>query len=267
MPDLTSFDRVADVYDETRGLPPGVERAVGGGIARIVFEVAQEPRLLEVGIGTGRIAAPLAAEGVRVTGIDISSKMLARLREKRRDIDVMLAEAARPPLRAATFDALLFVHILHLVPDPDGTLRATLPLLRPGGVVLYGGDDGQLGKRAEAEAIIREAAFDLAGVSLADWEGHARTAALVGRFLAGACVDVRRVMLARWTRRGTGRRMIERLERQDYSSSWKIPREALPAIVARVTPQLDALYGGLDREEESERTFTLTVGRLPTRRA
>ncbi|MDE3095739.1 MAG: class I SAM-dependent methyltransferase [Chloroflexota bacterium] len=265
MSDLKSFDRVAGVYDETRGLPPDVGRAVGGGIARIAREAAPAPRLLEVGIGTGRIAVPLAAEGVRVAGIDISSKMLARLREKRGDIDVMLGEASRPPLRDASFDALLFVHILHLVPDPEGTLRATLPLLRPGGAVLFGGDDGQVGKRAEAEAIIRAAAAELAGVSLADWEGHARTAALVERVLGEECAGMRRVVLARWTRRGTGRHMIERLERQDYSSSWKIPRQALPAIIARVTPQLDALYGGLDREEAFERTFTLTVGRLRAR--
>jgi SAM-dependent methyltransferase len=260
---LKSFDRVADVYDETRGLPRDVERAIAGGITRLVFDVAPEPLLLEVGIGTGRIAAPLAAEGVRVTGIDISPKMVARLLAKRRDIDVMLAEASRPPLRATSFDALLFVHILHLVPDAEATLRATLPLLRPGGVVLYGGDDGQVGRRAEAEAIIRRAARDIAGVALSEWETRDRVGELVRRVLRERCLDVRDVTLARWRRRGTGRRMIERLQRQDYSSSWKIPPQAVPAIVERVTPELDALYGGLDREEEFERSFTLTVGRLP----
>src|SRR6185295_11063968 len=128
MPELKSFDRVAEVYDETRGLPPEAEAAIGAGIARELRDVAAAPRLLEVGIGTGRIAVPLAAEGVRITGIDISPKMLARLREKRGDIDVMLAEASRPPLRARSFDAALFVHILHLVPDAEATLRATMAL-------------------------------------------------------------------------------------------------------------------------------------------
>jgi SAM-dependent methyltransferase len=37
---------------------------------------------LELGIGTGRVALPLAARGVRVHGIDLSSAMVAKLREK-----------------------------------------------------------------------------------------------------------------------------------------------------------------------------------------
>lgn len=258
--ELRSFDRVADVYDETRGLPADVERAIAGGIARLAFGVSSTPSLLEVGIGTGRIAVPLAAEGVHMTGIDISPKMLGRLLTKRRDIDVMLAEASRPPLRERSFDALLFVHILHLVPDPAATLEATLPLVRPGGLVLYGGDDGQLGKRAEAERIIREAARDVAGVALAEWETRDHVVELVRTSLRERCDDVHDVTLAHWKRKGRGRQMIERLQRQDFSSSWKIPATAIPAIVERITPQLDQLYGGLDRETEFERSFVLTVG-------
>lgn len=264
-PELKSFDRVADVYDETRGLPRDVERAIAGGIARLVFDAATKPHLLEVGIGTGRIAVPLAAEGIAVTGIDISPKMLAQLLAKRRDIDVILAEASRPPLHHDVFDALLFVHILHLVPDAEATLRATLPLLRIGGVVLYGGDDGQVGRRAEAEAIIRRAALDISGIALSEWEARDRIGEMVRRVLRECCADVRDVTLARWRRRGTGRRMIERLQRQDYSSSWKIPAADVPAIVKRVTPALAELYGGLDREDEFERSFILTVGRLAPR--
>jgi len=45
-------------------------------------ELAGDGRALEFAIGTGRIALPLAARGVRVVGIDNSEAMLARLREK-----------------------------------------------------------------------------------------------------------------------------------------------------------------------------------------
>ena len=45
-------------------------------------ELAGDGAALELGIGTGRIAVPLAQRGVRVHGIDLSEAMVARLREK-----------------------------------------------------------------------------------------------------------------------------------------------------------------------------------------
>lgn len=261
--ELKSFDRVAHCYDETRGLPPDVAREIGDGIAALLFHVAPHPRLLEVGIGTGRIAVPLAAAGAHVAGIDISPKMLALLREKRRDIDVMLAEATRPPLRAASFDGALFVHILHLVPDAAATLRATLPLVRPGGLVIQGGDDRLGSVRDKADEVIRRVVQEIAGIDIASRDRHAEAAAVFERVMTDAGARMRQVTLARWTARAQGRRMLERLASQDYSSSWLIPKEALAAVVERVTPLLDALYGGLDREIELERGFTVTACVLP----
>jgi SAM-dependent methyltransferase len=45
-------------------------------------ELAGDGRALELGIGTGRIALPLAARGVRVHGIELSKAMVARMRAK-----------------------------------------------------------------------------------------------------------------------------------------------------------------------------------------
>jgi SAM-dependent methyltransferase len=49
---------------------------------------------LELAIGTGRIAVPLAERGVRVVGIDLSPAMVARLRAKRADIPVTIGDIA-----------------------------------------------------------------------------------------------------------------------------------------------------------------------------
>jgi SAM-dependent methyltransferase len=263
MTSIKSFDRVAHCYDETRGIPDDAARQIGEGIVAIVRDVSGAPTALECGIGTGRIAVPLAEAGVRVTGVDISPKMLAVLREKRNDIDVMLAEASRPPLRDASFDALLFVHILHLVPDAEGTLRATLPLVRPGGVVVHGGDGQSAGRRREADAIIQRAVQDIAGVDIGNDRAHDRARDLFARLLTEAGATLDEITLARWNGRGRGRTMLDRLARKDYSSSWLIPDEALPRVLERVTPELEALYGGLDREFEWGRAFGVTIARLP----
>ena len=56
--------------------------AVVGPIVDLLEELAAGGAALELGIGTGRIALPLAARGVPVHGIDLSEAMLARLRAK-----------------------------------------------------------------------------------------------------------------------------------------------------------------------------------------
>jgi len=73
-------ENVAARYDETLGEwgdPEVVESAV-----ECLAALAGDGAALELGIGTGRIALPLVARGVRVQGIDLSEAMVARLRAK-----------------------------------------------------------------------------------------------------------------------------------------------------------------------------------------
>jgi SAM-dependent methyltransferase len=69
---------------------------VVGPAVDLLAELAGTGRALELGIGTGRIALPLARRGVPVHGIDLSSAMVARLRSKvsDEDIDVTIGDFA-----------------------------------------------------------------------------------------------------------------------------------------------------------------------------
>ena len=72
-------ERVAATYDGTSGVfAPGAVEAT----AAVLAELAGGGRALELGIGTGRIALPLARRGVEVHGIDLSRAMVAQLRAK-----------------------------------------------------------------------------------------------------------------------------------------------------------------------------------------
>jgi SAM-dependent methyltransferase len=70
-------DQIAAAYDdiETRGLDTD-------GAVSMLAELAGGGLSLELGIGTGRIAVPLAARGVSVHGVEISDAMIRRLRER-----------------------------------------------------------------------------------------------------------------------------------------------------------------------------------------
>ena len=113
------FDRVVDVYDATRSLPPPLmERA----IAVLADVIGGDGPVLEVGVGTGRFAAPLRARGIRIVGVDIAAKMLARAREKGCE-DLVLGTVTRLPFRDGAFRASLAIHVLHLVAAWRDALR------------------------------------------------------------------------------------------------------------------------------------------------
>lgn len=108
-------------------------------------------RLLDLGCGWGRHSLPLAAYGVRVTGVDISRELLAlaRYQSRRQGLSVQWVEAdiAHLPLRGA-FDAVAQFcgNFLAWFADPDqarAALWEVTALLRPGGRLLIGADDWQ----------------------------------------------------------------------------------------------------------------------------
>ena len=73
-------ERVAAFYDE-RSADMSTPEVVGP-VVDMLAGFAGDGAALEFGIGTGRIAVPLAERGVRVVGIDNSEAMLSRLRAK-----------------------------------------------------------------------------------------------------------------------------------------------------------------------------------------
>lgn len=74
----TYGDRFADVYDDWYDDPAATEATV----AALAAALPPGARVLELGVGTGRLALPLAAAGFAVTGIDASTAMLDRLAAK-----------------------------------------------------------------------------------------------------------------------------------------------------------------------------------------
>ena len=73
----TYGDKIAEVYDEMYPM-----RANVGPTVDALAKLAGRGTALELGIGTGRVALPLAARGVEVHGIDASEAIVARMRAK-----------------------------------------------------------------------------------------------------------------------------------------------------------------------------------------
>ncbi len=131
MPESVSFDRAAGYYDRTRLLSEPIMEQL---VSHIVAEV-DSGRCLEIGVGTGRIALPLAAAGVRMVGIDISREMLGRLIDNSRHatVNVCHADATMLPFMDSTFDSAIAVHVLHLIPRWRDAVDQIIRVVKPGG--------------------------------------------------------------------------------------------------------------------------------------
>lgn len=116
-------------------------------------------RGLEIGVGSGRFAAPL---GVQV-GIDPSRAMLDRARA--RGLEVLEGIAEDLPFVDDSFDHALVVTTLCFVDSPEAMLAEARRVLRPGGVLAMGfiDRDSTLGrhyeKHREASVFYRDATF------------------------------------------------------------------------------------------------------------
>jgi SAM-dependent methyltransferase len=252
-----SFDRVAHCYDETRAMPEAAHVAITAGIARALRVVAPVPAVLEIGIGTGRIAVPLVEAGVRIVGIDLARAMVARLHARRPETPVAIADATRLPFGPGTFDGALFVHVLHLLPDPAAALRAARDVVHPGGRLLYAGDRFGSSPVARVAELVREIVGELSGVELERLAPHERAGEAFVAQARAMGVEAVESVLATWQRDVTGRRVLEQIAGRVWSSTWDIPETIMPELLRRLAPRVEALLGDLDRPVPFETTFSL----------
>ena len=140
----TYGDRFVDVYDDWYGDVTDAG-ACTECLARLVAEAGGGPAL-ELGVGTGRLALPLAARGVEVHGIDASAAMLARLRAKPGSGAIRLTEGdmAALDLPAAPAFSVIFVAFntffnLGTAAEQASCLARVADLLAPTGVFVLEG--------------------------------------------------------------------------------------------------------------------------------
>jgi SAM-dependent methyltransferase len=136
------YDAIAELYDPW-------SRSVTEDVGFYVAEARKAGGLVvELGVGTGRIAVPIAQKGVRVIGVDSSQAMLEACRRRAEAagvahlLDLRLGDLRDPPVGAdEDAHAVLcpFRSYLHL-PDDDArrtALRAVHELLPPGGRLVF----------------------------------------------------------------------------------------------------------------------------------
>ncbi len=135
MPEDYFGERVAAQYDDDSEM---FDPAIVDPVVDFLAALAGDGAALELGIGTGRIAVPLAGRGVRVHGIDLSAAMVARLRAKpgAESISVTIGDFATTTVDG-TFSLayLVFNTIMNLTSQAEqvACFQNVAAHLRPGG--------------------------------------------------------------------------------------------------------------------------------------
>ena len=132
----TYGDAIADVYDDWYQGFFDVEQTVA-----VLKELAAGGRVLELAIGTGRVAIPLAAGGVEVVGVDASERMVAKLRDKPggASIPVTIGDFSDVPVEGAFRLIYLVFTTLFALPTQGDQIRCLQRVaehLEPGGTFL-----------------------------------------------------------------------------------------------------------------------------------
>jgi SAM-dependent methyltransferase len=137
----------ASPYDTIAGLYDPWSRSVVEDVGFYVAEARKSGgTVVELGIGTGRIAIPIAETGKRVIGVDSSREMLAACRRRAEEagvaelVDLRLGDLRHPPLdETVPLVICPFRSYLHLQDDGEraDALAAARALLIPGGRLIF----------------------------------------------------------------------------------------------------------------------------------
>jgi SAM-dependent methyltransferase len=137
---VSAYDRIAHLYD------PWSRSVVEDVPFYVDLAVAAGGTVVELGVGTGRIAIPTAAAGVRVIGVDASEGMLdvaraqAELAGVTKLVDLRQGDLRTPPVRGRyPLVTSPFRALLHMETDLDRrqALRAARKLVAPGGRFVF----------------------------------------------------------------------------------------------------------------------------------
>jgi SAM-dependent methyltransferase len=259
-----AFDRAAGFYDESRGLDPAVEELV---VDRFEEAVGPTGRLLEVGVGTGRIALPLRRRGREVVGVDLSWPMLERYRAKAAAAGlapppVLRADATRLPLRDASVDAVLVVHVLHLVPAWELALDEARRVLAPGGLLLAaGGGSWERGSGSPRDQVMGR--FDElagAGDGTPRKVGASRRQVLDRLAAMGGRVEELEPVV--WEQPETLAEALRWVEDRVFSYHWRLPDEVWRAAAAQVRAELEAGRADLETPRPARHRFEFVATRF-----
>ena len=253
-----SFDRAASYYDRTRALS---EASLTQLIPMVAGELAGAGRVLEVGIGTGRIALPLLREGVDVTGVDISRDMLDRLRMNANGHPppIAIADAMRLPFADGAFGGAVAAHVFHLIPRWKDAVSEIVRVVRPGGVLIASRGGRTFG--AEWWRSVRRQFFLAAGDP--PWPPGMDRIEELDEEMAARGAHIKKLQEITQADSVSVNQLLSLLEEGVWSACWTLEPEVRRHAAASARVWAEANLGDLDEKRSVTEVLAWRSYRLP----
>jgi ubiquinone/menaquinone biosynthesis C-methylase UbiE len=261
---LFSFDTMVHLYEETRVCHPVYLKAALDDLA-YRFPPLTFRNVFEPGIGTGRIAVPLAHRGYHLTGVDISPRMLALLRRrlarsgKSVYISICEADASYLPFPDNTFDMSVAVHLFYFVNDWEKAAYEMLRVVKPGHPLILmhtgtGMEVPYLNQRYKE--LCTEYGHNIAVT------GVSTTAEVVAYFKTHGCEISPERKHWEWTSRIKLENALDYLKSRAYSFTISAPDNVHHTVIEHLIWEIQQKYGSLaNRVNVPNRIYYMVVTR------
>lgn len=257
MPESLSFDRAADFYDQTRDFP---EPVATQGVQAILDTAGVGARFLDAGTGTGRVSVPLLKRGSDLFGIDLSVKMMSRLRSKYPSARLAQGDVSRLPFPGRTFDAVLTCHVMHLVGPWKKALSEYRRVLKPKGVYINArtervGESVHEQVRGHWRSLVK-------GYGIVSKRPGAKDEKELHEALTTMGADVRQVEVVRYPRKVAVREIIDGIASRTHSHAWDVPDDIMEKSLEELRSWASKEYGDVDKVYEEQACFMLDLTRF-----
>jgi len=133
------FDKEAAEYEKKILLESAGKRYVSEIEKKIIDRwFVKEKKVLDVGVGTGRFSKILISKGIKVTGLDISRKMLEEARKRiGRRVKLVYGNAENMKFKDAEFDGLVCMRVFKYFDNPERALSEFNRVCKRGALIVF----------------------------------------------------------------------------------------------------------------------------------
>jgi SAM-dependent methyltransferase len=235
-----SFDRAAEYYDSTRETDAESLRTI---VDLLAASIQGRTPVLELGVGTGQLALPLAERGVPVVGIDLSAEMMSVLRGKlgAGSLPLVQGDATRLPFARDSFGAAYARWVLHLIPDWTAVLHELDRVLASASVIAIdpGGFSGVFAEMHERFVRILGTVAEPVGL------GSARRGARLDQGMRSIGWELVDTIGITYAHEVSIAETLDGVPGKEWSWTWRIPDDELTAAVDQVRRWAEARFGSL----------------------